>query len=83
MGSLVSLDRWVGKRGDPLEPEKINFTTKPAKSCHGCMFDDQHYEVCNRACDVADLAGMPLCEDGYVYVLRPVDPRQLSIEVKA
>lgn len=57
----------------------MQFTTKPAKGCKGCLFEEQSYKVCNLACDVADLAGMELCEEGFIYVAKPVDPRQENL----
>lgn len=72
----------AGKR-DPeaLQPQKMQFTTRPASSCRGCLFEGQWWRACREAGIVAVLAGMPDCEEGAViYVDREIDPRQLAIE---
>jgi hypothetical protein len=43
------------------------------------MFDGQPSAVCDRACQVAQRAGLEHCEDGFIYVAGPVDPRQLNL----
>lgn len=65
----------------PLDPATLQFTTRPANSCRGCIFDGQWWSVCKEAGEVAQRAGMPECEaGGVIYVAREVDPRQLNIE---
>lgn len=79
----VNLERWRGKR-DPevLDPASIAFTSRPARSCKGCMFDGQWASVCNKAVELAVPAGLGHCEfDRVIYIEREVDPRQLEIEV--
>lgn len=77
----VYLDEWLGRRGEPLEPAKIQYVTKPGTSCRKCIFDGQLAEVCNEAARKAGRLGMKDCEDGVVYVLKEIDPRQLVIAV--
>lgn len=79
MTQLISVQKWLGRRGDPLSPESIQFTTRPAKSCRGCLFDGQHSSVCDRACDAAARAELDHCERGFIYVTKPADPRQVSL----
>lgn len=80
MNGLISVQDWLGRRGEPLSLDSIQFTTKPGKTCRGCLFDGQHSSVCNRALDLAQRADMPHCEDaGVVYVAKPVDPRQTNL----
>lgn len=71
-------------RRDPevLKPNTMQFTTKPASSCRGCIFEGQWWRVCREAGIVAVLAGLPECESGgVIYVARKLDPRQLPIPV--
>lgn len=72
----------AGKRDPkPLDPASIQFTTRPANSCRGCIFDGQWWSVCREAGEVAQHAGLAECESGKViYVVREVDPRQLAID---
>lgn len=72
----------AGKR-DPqaLKPQQMQFTTRPASSCRGCLFEGQWWRVCREAGIVAELAGMPECEaGGVIYVTKETDPRQLEIK---
>lgn len=79
MNGLVSVYEWLGRRGEPVNPEAIQFTTKPAMSCRGCLFEHQSYKVCDIACQAAERAGMDDCEHGFIYVAKPVDPRQVTL----
>lgn len=79
MSQLVSVREWLGRRGEPISPESIQFITRPAKSCRGILFDDQDASVCDRACQVAERAELEHCERGFIYVAKPADPRQLSL----
>lgn len=63
----------------PVEPEKMQFTASPAKSCRGCLFERQFSPVCKRAAALAVKADLPDCDAGFIYVLVETDPRQLSI----
>lgn len=83
MGSMISVADWLGLRGDPLDPEQIQLTTQPAKSCRGCAFDGQKHEVCVRAGKAALRASLEDCgEAAVIYVRKDTDPRQLTIKVK-
>lgn len=65
---------------EPLEPASMAFTTKPGRACRSCIFQRQRVSVCNKAVEVARLAGIVSCDDeDVVYVERPVDARQLAI----
>jgi len=79
MTRLVSIQKWLGHKGESLAPEAIQFTTRPAKSCRGCLFNGQHAHVCERACAAAQRVELAHCERGFIYVAKPVDTRQLSI----
>ena len=79
MTQLVSIQKWLGHKGDALSPESIQFTTRPAKSCRGCLFDGQHSSICDRACQAAARAELDHCEHGFIYVEKKVDPRQVSL----
>jgi hypothetical protein len=79
MNGLISIQKWLGHKGDPMSPESIQFTTRPAMSCRGCMFDGQPASVCDRACTVAQRAEMDHCEAGFIYVAKEVDPRQANL----
>ena len=79
MSQLVSVQQLLGLRGDPVAPEAIQFTARPAKGCRGCLFDGQHSSVCDRACQAAERAELDHCERGFIYVAKPTDPRQVSL----
>lgn len=79
MTQLISVQKWLGQRGEPISPESIQFTTRPAKSCRGCLFDGQHSSVCDRACQAAERAELEHCERGFIYVAKQADPRQVSL----
>lgn len=81
MGNLIALAEWLGKRGELLKPEELQFEAKQQKGCSGCLFDNQRSEVCRKANAVAHLAGIVDCDMGFIYVLRETDPRQITIEV--
>lgn len=81
MGRLTVISDWLGHHGEPLEPEELQFTTKPAKSCRGCLFDGQRSAVCNRATEAAGRAELANCEtDGVIYVAQEVDARQMELK---
>ncbi|WP_208281108.1 hypothetical protein [Massilia oculi] len=79
MTQLVSIQKCLGHKGESLSPESIQFTTRPAKSCRGCLFNGQHSSICDRACRAAQRAELEHCERGFIYVAKPVDPRQVSL----
>lgn len=79
MSVLVSVADWLGRRGEPLEPERMQYVTRAATSCRNCLFDGQRAAVCERACQAAVRAGIEHCESGFIYVAKELDPRQLAI----
>jgi hypothetical protein len=79
MTQLIEVQKWLGHRGDPVSPELLQFTTRPAKGCRGCLFDGQLASVCDRACTVAQRAELEHCERGFIYVAKPVDARQVTL----
>jgi hypothetical protein len=82
MRHCVAIQDWLGHHGEPLHPESMQFTTRPAKSCRGCLFQGQHSAICARACQAAERAELEHCERGVIYVEKPVDTRQLPLEEK-
>lgn len=65
----------------PLNPASFNFTTNPGRACRNCLFQRQRVSVCNKAVELAGLAGLENCDkEDVIYVLREVDPRQMIIE---
>lgn len=76
--NMTALADLVGL-AEPLEPSAMRFTVKVATSCRNCLFDGQRASVCHQASAVAVRASLPDCDDGFVYVAVPVDPRQLTI----
>ena len=83
MKGYVSIHKWLGRCDELKSPENMQFTTRPAKSCRGCLFQGQHSAVCDRACDVAQLAELEHCTRGFIYVETPADPRYISLIDKA
>lgn len=79
MTGLVSVQAWLGHRGAPLCPESMQFTTRPATSCRGCLFDGQHSAICTRASAAAARAELEHCEQGFIYVAKSLDPRQANL----
>jgi hypothetical protein len=79
MSALISVADWLGHRGEPLEPERMQYATREATSCRSCLFDGQRADICERACQAAVRAGLEHCEQGVIYVTREVDPRQIVI----
>jgi len=79
MTGLVSVKEWLGHRGAPLIPESMQFTTRPATSCRGCLFDGQTSAICTRACIAAARAELEHCEKGFIYVAKDLDPRQANL----
>ena len=47
-----------------MDIAQLNFTSKPGKTCNGCLFDDSRAAVCREACAAAVRASMPDCDDG-------------------
>jgi homoaconitase/3-isopropylmalate dehydratase large subunit len=65
----------------PINPASLNFTTKPGRACRNCLFQRQRVSVCNKAVELALLAGLANCDqEDVIYILREVDPRQMVIE---
>lgn len=62
-----------------MDVAQLNFTSKPGKTCNGCLFDESHSSVCREACAAAVRASMPDCDKGVIYVLVETDPRQLAL----
>ena len=79
MRHCVAIQDWLGHHGEPLHPESMQFTTRPAKSCRGCLFQGQHSAICARACQAAQRAELEHCERGVIYVVKPLDGRQHSL----
>lgn len=79
MTGLISVQDWLGRHGDPVAPEHIQFTTRAATSCRNCLFDGQPSSVCDRACQAAQRAELEHCEQGFIYVAKEVDPRQVTL----
>lgn len=86
---LIEVDRWLGLRGDALEPAAMLFVAvgrdgKP-DTCNGCLFRHQRAAVCRMACEMAVRAGQRDCESPtdpgkrIIYVAPPRDPRQLEL----
>jgi hypothetical protein len=76
--ALTSLHEWLDREVDPLNPETMQFTTRPATSCRGCLFARQSSAVCDRACVTALRAELEHCEQGFIYVAKVADPRQVD-----
>ena len=79
LGQLVAITDWLGHHGEPLEPSAMQYTIRPATSCRGCIFEGQRAKVCDKACEVAQRADLAHCEEGVIYVLKEIDPRQQII----
>ena len=86
---LIEVDRWLGLRGDALEPAAMLFVAvervgEPG-NCKGCLFNGQRVAVCREACRIAALAGQQDCDSRapigsrIIYVAPPNDPRQLEL----
>jgi hypothetical protein len=79
---MIDLASWLGGRDtEELEPSAMRYGAEPCKSCNGCLFEGQASKVCRKASFAAIRAGLPDCDDGFIYVAVPVDPRQLFLEV--
>lgn len=77
---MIALIDWRGTHDDAkADPASMQFTTRPAKSCKGCIFEKQRVSVCRKAADAAALAGLADCDTGVIYILRAQDPRQLDL----
>lgn len=68
MKGCIAIDEWLGRHGEPLEPERMRFVTAPAKSCRGCLFAGQPSTVCSRASAAAVRVGFKDCDAGVIYV---------------
>lgn len=79
MNGLVSVQAWLGRKGESMSPESMQFTTRSATSCRGCLFEGQHSSVCDRACKAAARAELDQCEAGFIYVEKQIDPRQVDL----
>lgn len=65
---------------EPLDPESIDFTTKPGTKCEACLFARQRVAVCNAVEAIARREGLDRCDSmPVVYVRRETDPRQITI----
>jgi len=63
-----------------MKPADTQVTTAPGKSCRGCIWEYEHSSVCHEVARVARLANLPDCEySNLIYVLKPVDDRQLEL----
>lgn len=78
MKGCIAIDEWLGRRGEPLEPENMRYVTAPAKSCRGCLFAGGPSAICDRANAAAVRVELEPCEKGFIYV-RDTDPRQISL----
>lgn len=57
----------------------MRYVTAPAKSCRGCLFAGQPAAICSRANIAAARVELEQCENGVIYVLKEIDPRQLDL----
>ncbi len=77
LADLVGMD-------EPLDPATMRYKASAAipdrPDCSGCVFRGQRSKVCKEATRLALRADLPDCDDGFVYVAIPVDPRQLTID---
>lgn len=62
-----------------MDIASLKFTSKPGKTCNGCLFDESRHETCVKVSEIAVRAGMPDCDDGVIYVQVETDPRQMEI----
>lgn len=84
MSKLVAIDRWLGLRGEILEPAAMLFVAveRDGNGCRSCLFAGQRVAVCKAACELAARASMPDCDSStdpgkrIIYVAPPRDPRQ-------
>lgn len=89
MTTSITGAAWRGERGEPLDPESVQFFAKKSRSsCKGCIFKES-FGVCRRAGEIAAETGQPDCEERtpggatYIYVLGEGDANQLSLIVKS
>lgn len=88
---FVEVDRWLGRTSESLDPASMRYRARMAEEfagdCAGCCFRGQASKVCKEASALAVRAGMKDCDDRdtvtgctFVYILIPVDNRQLIVE---
>lgn len=66
---------------EPIDPASVDFTTKPGKTCKGCLYQKQRSSVCNQVEDICKREGIARCSlVDVIYIRRVVDDRQLTIE---
>lgn len=76
----VNLEKWRGRRDAvELDPASLEFEAQRGAKCGRCSFNGQWARVCTIAGNEAVRRGLPRCDDGFVYRLVEVDPRQLDI----
>ncbi len=88
MTTNILSPHWRGLRAPAIDPDTTPFKVAEAPQqgeCTGCLFDDQRFTVCNRACEIAVAAGGLDCESPLpngrplIYVADLRDPRQLDL----
>lgn len=62
-----------------MDPANTKFTTAPAKTCKGCLFNGERSPVCHKATALAVRAGLEDCDSGVIYIAVETDPRQLDL----
>ncbi len=88
---FIEVDRWLGRTSESLDPASMRYRSKlaaeDAGDCAGCCFRGQASKVCKEASALAVRAGLNDCDDRdtetkrtFVYVLVPIDDRQLIVE---
>lgn len=86
---LIEVDRWLGLRGDEIDPAAVSFVAVERRgesgNCRGCIFSGQRASVCAAACKLAARCGIVDCDSPtdpgkrIIYVAPPNDPRQLEL----
>lgn len=76
--TYIALADYVGA-AEPLDATAVAFVAKPGTSCRSCVFNGQRSHVCRAAGEEAQRRGVPDCDDGFVYVRKEIDARQLSL----
>lgn len=62
-----------------MNPRQIEFKSRAAKGCAGCLFEGQRSAICNMVGEQAALRGLPACDDGVIYIEVEKDPRQCDL----